>query len=458
MGRSVRATHRVIAAPGCTRFGCHAQTCLSVLSGPREIVTETRSNEFGRAARSIRASGADSAWYARYVCALCILAFALPCRATQAKKEGPRPAVVCLSNGEVFTGEILLTPGRSFKLNIPAAGELKTTDMVTGADVQYGKVRRFTFEPVREIEFYTERQEMTRDWRFVETTQYDEKTAVADYTPAKKEFSGRPRPVRYLAVNVTFESGETFQGHLATTTIYLKAKDKTLRWVLRSKEEGKEGQSPEDLVYVERIRMLDERRDLAAQVQVKLTGVRLGAQDAVQALTRTSLTPVPTKLTGPDTCVVSSTLGEDFYLALRQGDKYVVGWPAERDPNLLALAQDHLDRVRDFYNERQLLEAIFTEDRREVLSLVNLRRRVAPTNFGKIGGEWDKERQALVEPWRLSIWRWKYDPQNLELALTDRGTFFRLIFLPQDPTPRVELSESLWRMERKGDAVLAGAK
>jgi len=44
------------------------------------------------------------------------------------------------------------------------------------------------------------------------------------------------------------------------------------------------------------------------------------------------------------------------------------------------------------------------------------------------------------------------------MALTDRGTFFRLIFLPQDPTPAVELSADLWRMERSGNTVTVGAK
>ena len=83
---------------------------------------------------------------------------------------------------------------------------------------------------------------------------------------------------------------------------------------------------------------------------------------------------------------------------------------------------------------------------------------MAPTNFGEIGGEWDKEREALVEPWRLSLWRWKYDRQNREMALTDRGTFFRLIFLPKDPTPQVELSEALWRMQRTGDTIVVGAE
>jgi hypothetical protein len=183
---------------------------------------------------------------------------------------------------------------------------------------------------------------------------------------------------------VTFESGESLQGHLYTTTIYLKTKDKTLRWVLRSKEQGKEGQSLDDLVYVEHIRMLDPQKDMAAQVQVKLTGVKLGPKDAVQALTRESMTPVQTKITGQDTCVVASTFGEDFYLALRQNGKYIVGWPAQKDAELFALAQDHLKRTRDFYNERQLLGATLSSNGREVLTLVNLQG-AAPTTSKSAG-------------------------------------------------------------------------
>ena len=373
-------------------------------------------------------------------------------------KSAPRPAAVYLSNGDILTGDVLLTPGRTFKLNVPKAGTLKTTDMVTGEDVQYGKVRTFTFDPVREIRFYPEREEMRQKWRFIEETKYDEKTGKADYTPAEKEFSGKPYPLRYLAATVVFGSDETLSGHLYTATVYLKTEAGTQRFVLRSKQRGKEGQMLDDLVYVRRIKLLDDGKDVAARIDVKLTDVELGPEDAVQAVTRQSLTPVPTRTTGANTCVVESTFGEDVYLAMRRGKTYVVGWPAQRDPKLFALAKDHLDRTRDFYNERELLGVRLDEDGRELLTLVNLRRRVAPTNFGAIGGEWDKERGTLVEPWRLSIWRWKVDRDNQELVLSARGTFFRVIFLPQDPTPKVTLSESLWHMQRLEGTVVVGAK
>jgi len=351
-----------------------------------------------------------------------------------------RRAAVYFSDGKVLTGRIALTSGRKFKLNIPKAGKLKTSDMVTGEDVQYGKVRQFTFEPISEIRFYPKKEEIRQDWKFTETTKYDEKTAVADYTPAKKAFWGQTYPLRYLSSTVIFSSDETLEGQLYSVTIYLETEEKTHRFVLRSKQRGEKGTKLEDLVYINRI---------------KFAGMTFGPNDLVQAVTRNSLTPVPTERgDGPDTFVVKSTFGEDFYLAVRKDGKYLVGWPTDRDEKLFALAQDHIERQRDFYNK--LLGVMKSKDGLEVLTLINLRRRFAPTNFGDIGGEWDRELGRIVEPWRLSIWRWKYDQANQELLLSSRGTFFRFIFLPEDPTPEAVISEELWQTRRDNDTVYVG--
>ncbi len=368
-----------------------------------------------------------------------------------------RKAAVYFSDGKVLTGRIALTSGRKFKLNIPKAGKLKTTDMVTGEDVQYGKVRQFTFEPISEIRFYPSREEIRQNWKFTETTKYDEKTAVADYTPAQKAFWGHTYPLRYLSSAVIFSSGEILEGQLYSVTIYLETKEKTHRFVLRSKQRGRKGTKLEDLVYVTKIKMLDEGKDIAANITVKFAGMTFGPNDLVQAVTRDSLTPVPTERgEGPDTFVVKSAFGEDFYLAVRKDGKYFVGWPANRDEKLFALAQDHIERQRDFYNDKKLLGVMKSKDGREVLALVNLRRRFAPTNFGDIGGEWDRELGRIVEPWRLSIWKWKYDQANQELLLSSRGTFFRFIFLPEDPTPEAVISEKLWQMQREKNTVYVG--
>jgi hypothetical protein len=183
-------------------------------------------------------------------------------------------------------------------------------------------------------------------------------------------------------------------------------------------------------------------------------------------MTKDSLTPIPTIMTeNDDACVVESAFGEEFYLAVRKDGKYIVGWPPpetrgdrpkEQDKKLFAIAKDHIRRQRDFYNEKKLLGVTFGKDGKEVLTLVNLRRKVAPTHFGKIGGEWDRELGTVVEPWRLSIWRWKYDRRNQELILSSRGTFFRVILLPENPTPEVFISENLWEIKKQGDTVIVG--
>ncbi|MHC4726347.1 MAG: hypothetical protein ACYS17_03895, partial [Planctomycetota bacterium] len=357
---------------------------------------------------------------------------------TAEDKGAARTAAVYFSDGKVLTGKISLTPGLSFKLNIPQGGTLKTKDMVTGEDVQYGKVRNFGFEPVREIRFYPEKEEMRRKWKFIETTKYNEKTGEADYSPAAKEYSGRPYPLRYLASTVIFNSDESLQGHLYTATIYLKTGAKTHRLVLRSKQRGREGTTLDELVYVSRIKLLDKGKNISAKVNVKFSNMRFGPEDAVQAVTKESLTPIPTTMTkNDDTCVVESAFGEEFYLAARKDGKYVVGWPKEQNKKLFAIAQDHIKRQRDFYNDKKLLGVTFGKDGKEVLTLVSLRRKVAPTHFGKIGGEWDRELGTVVEPWRLSIWRWKYDKVNQELILSSRGTVFRLILLTENTTPEV---------------------
>jgi len=373
------------------------------------------------------------------------------------KQNQARVAAVYFSDGKVLTGKISLTPGRSFKLNIPKAGKLKTKDMVTGEDVQYGKVRRFTFEPVREIRFYPEKEEMRRSWKFIETTKYNEETAEADYSPAAKEYSGKPYPLRYLAATVIFNSDESLQGHLYTVTVYLKTKEKTYRLVLRSKQRGGEGTTLDELVYVNRIKLLDEGKNIAAKVTVKFADMRFGPEDAVQAVTKESLTPIPTKMTeSNDTCVVESAFGEEFYLAVRKDGKYIVGWPEVQDKKLFAIARDHIKRQRDFYNDKKMLGVLQIEGSNEVLTLVSLRRKVAPTHFGEIGGEWDRELGTVVEPWRLSIWRWKYDRVNQELILSSRGTFFRIILLPENPTPEAVISEKLWQLQQKDDTVIVG--
>lgn len=434
-----------------TRHIQHVQKPLWMsLRGPKgrgNLVVRMRQKLSGQL-RLLRFARNDSA---AFVAVVLLFSLSTLCRAA------PRKAAVYYSDGKVLTGRIALTSGRKFKLNIPAGGTIKTTDMITGEDVPYGKVRQFTFDPVSEIRFHPKREEIRQDWKFVEKTKYDEKTAVADFSPAKKEFWGETYPLRYLSCEVLFSSGETIAGHLYSVVLYLETEEKTSRIIIRSKQRGDKGTKMDDLVYVTKIKMLDQGEDIAADVIVRFAAMAFEPNDVVQAVTRDSLTPVPTERgDDPGTFIVKSTFGEDFYLAVRKGRRCFVGWPRTKDRKLFTIAESHVKRQRDFYNDKKLLSVMLSTDGKEVLTLLNLRRRFAPTNFGSIGGEWDKQRGTIVEPWRLSIWRWKYDPVNQDMLLSARGTFFRLIFLPEHPTPEAEISEELWRTWREGNTLFVG--
>ncbi len=366
--------------------------------------------------------------------------------------DSGRKAAVYFSDGSVVVGRVFVTQGRRFKLNIPKAGTISTSDMVSAKPVKYGKVRYFNLGVIKDMMFYPEREEVRRKWRFTETTKYDIKTAKADYTPAAKAYSGKPYPLRYLTTQVVFNSGEKLQGHLYTTVIFVEDKNhRVKKYILRSKQRGKEGQTLSELIYIRLIKFLDKGQNISSVMTVTLAGFKLSTNDIPQAITRETLTPIPTKRIDEHTCKIESAFGDDVYMAVKKGNVYYVGWPAKNDAGLMKLAEGFVERQRDFYNNKKLLGAILVNNGSEMLTLLSLRRKVAPTNFGKIGGEWDKKRKCLVEPWRLSIWRWKYDKEHKELTLVGRGTFFRVIFLTTQTTPKVVVEPKLWNVhENKG--------
>ncbi|MBN1846148.1 MAG: hypothetical protein JW810_10730 [Sedimentisphaerales bacterium] len=375
------------------------------------------------------------------------VAWAWAHQAAPAAAESGRAAAVYLSDGSVLSGELRLSPGRSFRLNLPRGGTLKTTD-IFGNEVPYGKVRQFTLEPLREIRFFAQKEEMLRKWRFTGKTSYDEQTAQADWTAAPKEYFGDLYPVRYLGAQVCFTDGQVLEGHLYSAVAYLVAADKTHKLLLVSKQRGPEGQRLDDLLYVQRILFVDNTDPVAGGITLRFTDLALGPSDGVYALTCDSLTPLPARpADSAGVFRVEATFGEGVHLALQRDGRCYVGWPAASPADLFALAADHLRRHRDFYNEKTLLGVCHPDDPGQVLTLVNLRRRYDPTHFGEVGGEWDSVRQTVVEPWRLSVWRWKYDPQTRQMALLARGTFQRRILLPEEPTPEVTILPSLWNLQ-----------
>jgi len=212
-----------------------------------------------------------------------------------------------------------------------------------------------------------------------------------------------------------------------------------------------------DLVHIERIRFLDEGKQFAAQLKLVFKGQRLGTDDEVRAITRTSLTPVPVvrDKTAPDTCFVNNTWGEGVFVAVKQGNKRFAGWPETDDPELFQITEDFVFRQRDYYNEKKVLGVYRPPNSKDVLALVSLRRRVPP-NALPLTGERDPETGKFMEFFRLSIWRWRYDEEETNMILVKRGTFFRERLEVEDDTPHAAVSRELWTVSKGEDGFTVG--
>jgi hypothetical protein len=377
-------------------------------------------------------------------------ALLLPAAAAAQDKEAPRRlAAIHLSDGEVLTGQVLLTPGVNFSL--AALPKL---------DKDFVKKRSFNVNQIREMSFWPWTLSPFPPERMKEPFKWD----VKDRT--KKIVTGKPYPIRELACTVKFTNGQEMTGVLASIALYLEVVDEASgepgqvrKFLLKQKQSGKSGHSLSDLVYVTRIRMLDEGTKVAAKLDVELLACKLGPKDELSAITRESLEGVPTKRAGkPDHYEVSSTFGENIFLAARKDGKYVVGWPAEgtRPTKLFKDVEKHTKEVRDYFTDRKVLGILPNASGTEVLALVSLRRRVPKNAYkGECAPEFD-EKGNPMEFFRVSVWLWKRDPTAGHMILAKRGSFFRVRVDVKAPTPTVEVTPDLWPILLEGDRVTVG--
>ena len=244
-----------------------------------------------------------------FLCVLVSLIWLLaPCPVQAQETTAPRRlAAVHFSDGEVWQGEVLLTPGINFSVGgVPGPGQ------------KFAQTRSFNVDIVREMSFapFT-RSETLEPERMMVPYKWDDKDRTIRIP------TGKPYPVRELACTVKFTSGEEMTGILASVVLYVQPRDAQTgmpgdarRFLIKSKQTGEQGQKMAELVYLTRIRMLDEGTKVAAKTKVILDRFRLGPGDELTAITRESLEAVPIKQAGgTGRYEVESTYGENIFLA-----------------------------------------------------------------------------------------------------------------------------------------------
>jgi hypothetical protein len=206
--------------------------------------------------------------------------------------------------------------------------------------------------------------------------------------------------------------------------------EKTEKVILLAKQRGKKGETMQSLVYPTRIVFRDE----TVQVE-KSVRLQLGMKGVVVALTRGALVRLEAK--GD---VLPSPLGAEIFVAVKDGEKITVGWPAENDAKFLKLVQEALPNVRDFFDDQKLLGVWRDPVSGDVYSAMMLERKGQTTlNAEK------------SQPWRCEVWRWKYEPDDNRLMIAGRGYFFRGIIARGAKAPVVVVSPELWKPKRAED-------
>lgn len=365
-------------------------------------------------------------------------------------KAPSREAVIVLSDGTTLQGTVLLTPGNDFSI------------VGIDASVKFNKVQDFNVDIVREMTFKPYKESYDREYTFSEI-QYRTEQKV------DKVYRGEPYPILEPQCTVVFNSGEERTGILKTTVIYLKEKDPdtgmvvgTRKFSLKAKLTGKPGEDMTNLVYVTRIKMLDEGKKIESSIALEFLSLDPASVTDLQAITQDTLTGVPIKAgDGNKKVEVLSTFGENVFLAARIGDRYVAGWPEEgtRQTELFKQVEEQFMTKVDYFNEKKLLGILPLDNGRRMLTLVSLRRQVPDGAYRGMPGSFEVDGNGEnMEFFRLSVWLWHRDPETGTMALVDRGSFYRVKVGDKAATPPAGICPELWPIVKQDGKILVGKK
>jgi hypothetical protein len=293
------------------------------------------------------------------------------------------PGEIQFSDGTVWQGRLFFAP--EARLQVQAAGRLVA---LTPADI-------------REIRFTAISEQMEQSWRFVEAGQ------------VRKERWGDPYPVRQLQASIWLAGGACLTGHLYTVPLYVERDGGTEKVVLSAKQRGQPGESLTNLVYPARLVWPAARASGEGVARIRLPADLAGPGREVKAMVLASLLKVPVQGMGDGLEYgVGARPGDELVVAVRDGLRVAVGWPAggaDLAPRIEAALAD----VRDFFDQRRVIAVTDLRPDQAVYALMLLWREGATTLDGPSN-----------RPWHVEVWRWKMEPDSGRLMLAARGSLF----------------------------------
>ena len=321
--------------------------------------------------------------------------------------------------GRAAEDSVLWSDGRTWSGTVRMAGDARLP-------LHDGKrIRPVALAEIARIDWQVETQRMERAWTFVEAGR------------TEKRFEGEPYPVRHWKARIALRNGEVIPGHLISTVFYLEDDEGTSRLVVKSKQRGQPGESPDDLVAPVLVQFGAGAESAGDGPTVRrLRVAQAPAELSVGAASLHPTAALEVRQEGPGLFRFAME-GRRPVLALRSGLEVRVGWPAAQDAaaeaKLRVRVEAALPHVRDFFDERRLLAVLQDpDDPARGHSLMLLLREGRTT----LGG-------AHPNPWHVEVWTWRLGEEEDRLLFEGRAVLARDRRASQDPLPNVVPDASL---------------
>ncbi len=312
-------------------------------------------------------------------------------------------AEILFSDNTKDIGALSLTPGRRLIV------------------VSEGKRRELLLSELASVEFKLINESMEYKWHFVEEGKVKKEKAKVGY------------PLREFSAVFTLKNGTVVTGNLQTTVFYLTSGENTKRVIYRSKIKGREGDSLESLVYLNKIIFKTESKT-EGDGFVEVLVPDYSKKTDLRFISLPALTAATFKADNGKYLLDKQEIADGVFACRSTGKVYCYYPHSENKPDakLQQKVVESVKEARDFFDLKEVLLVYQPVAGNDIFAFLKLVRGRKSTL--------DKKRQENNIPWQLNIWRFKTDgEEDGQIMLAGRFVLARGIEESQDDAPEIVL-------------------
>jgi hypothetical protein len=248
-----------------------------------------------------------------------------------------------------------------------------------------------------------------------------------------KRKTGEVYPIRMLKAQIAFNNGQTIEGHLITTMLYLTTDDGTEKVLLEAKQKGGNGEKLADLIYPVTIQFTGTPVSSGTST-VDLSKSGLNNIQHVTCFARPDLTPLQLSPVPGTANVWTVPYGDSsqILICVQTVDGFHISWPGKDDPASTQAVQQYLKLMEDFYDTKNLL-GCYTDPATGYTYTIVMMTRVAKSVD-----------DTVPHPYSLVLMRWKYDSAASKATMLNRVPIVVDRLEGNSPLPTVFKEEALF--------------